>query len=230
MTFLIICIRIKLQNSGEPPPYKRGPKTAVSPYHEVGTQNSGECPPHKRQPKTVERRGNAPLFDSKEIIMLNMYYVTDDYMDYIRNFDDRIYYNKNATRPYVGIVMTIGDYDYYAPLSSPKQKHLKMHNSQDFRKINGGRYGAINFNYMLPVPATELVLLQIPTITDIPYRRLLQNQLTYIKMDESIIRQTVLNLYRLCEKDFDNLSFGDRLVKARCLDFKSLELACDNYY
>lgn len=43
------------------------------------------------------------------------------------------------------------------PFSSPKDKHLKMKNGKDFRKINHGEYGAINFNNMIPV-VTEAVV------------------------------------------------------------------------
>ena len=41
---------------------------------------------------------------------------------------------------------------YFAPLSSPKQKHLKMKNDIDFYKLSNGKLGAINFNNMIPVP------------------------------------------------------------------------------
>ncbi len=55
---------------------------------------------------------------------------------------------------------------YYAPLTSPKPKHLKMKNGKDFRKINGGQYGAINFNNMIPVPDSALLLIDIANEPD----------------------------------------------------------------
>ena len=38
---------------------------------------------------------------------LKIYYLDDDYIDYLRQFDYKVAYNKNSTRPYVGIVCTV---------------------------------------------------------------------------------------------------------------------------
>lgn len=51
-----------------------------------------------------------------------------------------------------GILFTVNGFHYYAPLTSPKPKHLQMKNQIDFLKINQGQWGAINFNNMIPVP------------------------------------------------------------------------------
>ena len=40
---------------------------------------------------------------------------------------------------------------YYAPLSSPKEKHIKLKPKLGLLKINYGKYGVINFNNMIPV-------------------------------------------------------------------------------
>ncbi len=56
---------------------------------------------------------------------LNLYSVNDKYIKYLRQFDDKIYDNKegnrNHERKYVGIVLTINDFNYYIPMSSPKK-------------------------------------------------------------------------------------------------------------
>ena len=59
--------------------------------------------------------------------------------------------NKKGKRPYVGVVLEIDGIKYYTPFTSPKEKHRKMKNTKDFRKINQGIYGAINFNNMIPL-------------------------------------------------------------------------------
>ena len=59
-----------------------------------------------------------------------------------------------------------------------------MKNGKDFRKINNGLYGAINFNNMIPVLDSALIEIDIANITDVKYRRLLQNQYNSIKSDE----------------------------------------------
>ena len=58
--------------------------------------------------------------------MLKIYYLDDKYINYLRQFDEKVAYNKNQTRPYVGVVYTFNGFNYFAPLSSPKPKHLLM--------------------------------------------------------------------------------------------------------
>ena len=53
-------------------------------------------------------------------------------------------YNKKAMRPYVGVVYTYNDLNYFAPLSSPKPKHLKMSEKAiDVFKIDKGNLGVL---------------------------------------------------------------------------------------
>ena len=48
------------------------------------------------------------------------------YVNYLRQFDKNVAYNKNTTRPYIGIVYTYNNYNYFAPLASPKPKHINI--------------------------------------------------------------------------------------------------------
>lgn len=77
---------------------------------------------------------------------MKFYNIADEYINYLRIYDSKVSKNKSEKRPYVGMVVEIGEIKYYAPFTSPKEKHLKMKNGKDFRKIQGGEYGAINFN------------------------------------------------------------------------------------
>lgn len=154
---------------------------------------------------------------------MKFYHIKDDYINFLRQFDSRVSQNKNETRPYVGIVLEIGSIKYYAPFSSPKLKHKKMKNGKDFRKINNGIYGAINFNNMIPVFDSELILIDIERIEDVQYRRLLQNQYKAIKKDEEAILKTAQNLRTLIFADESSLSEYDKVVKSRCCNLKLLE-------
>lgn len=53
-------------------------------------------------------------------------------------------------RKYIGIVLEVNGFHYFAPLSSFKQKHLNMQERIDFIKIHN--YSVININNMFPVP------------------------------------------------------------------------------
>ena len=87
---------------------------------------------------------------------MKLYNVSENYILYLKMFDNMVTDNKDtkSNRPFVGIVFKINDVSYYAPLTSPKAKHKKMHNTFDFLKIKGGECGAINFNNMIPIPQT----------------------------------------------------------------------------
>lgn len=63
------------------------------------------------------------------------------YCDYFRKFDNRISYNAGMKelRPFIGILFSIDDFEYFAPLSSPKPKHMNLTNTVDLIKIANGR-------------------------------------------------------------------------------------------
>ncbi|GHS99449.1 hypothetical protein AGMMS50276_23090 [Synergistales bacterium] len=69
---------------------------------------------------------------------LSFYRADAEYCDFLRTTDPRVPYTMESkgTRPFVGVLLNIGDIRYYAPLTSPKPKHAKMKNQLDFLKIN----------------------------------------------------------------------------------------------
>lgn len=92
--------------------------------------------------------------------------------------------DRKSIRPFVGIVFSVNGFHYYAPLTSPKLKHLHMKNQIDFLKIKNGEWGAINFNNMIPVlpqclSKVERRILETDTKPDIDYKNLLSNQLSW---------------------------------------------------
>ena len=154
---------------------------------------------------------------------MKFYHIKEDFITFLRQFDSKVAENKNQSRPYVGIVLEINSVKYYAPFSSPKQKHKRMKNGKDFRKINNGLYGAINFNNMIPVLDSALIEIDIANISDVKYRRLLQNQYNSIRADEKGILRTAENLRKLIFEDENNLSEHDKIVKQRCCNLVLLE-------
>ena len=66
--------------------------------------------------------------------------VNSNYCDYLRKFDNKVVYNvgNKELRPFVGILFKIDKCEYFAPLSSPKEKHKKLKNTIDLLKINNG--------------------------------------------------------------------------------------------
>lgn len=160
---------------------------------------------------------------------MKFYNIKDDYIQFLRTYDSKVAENKHESRPYVGVVLLIDDIKYYAPFTSPKSKHLKMKNGKDFRKIQQGKYGAINFNNMIPVPDSALLLKDIANEPDIQYRRLLQNQYKAIKADSSAIERTAKNLRKLILTNDDKLAAYDKQIKSRCCDLSLLESVYHTY-
>lgn len=122
-----------------------------------------------------------------------LFYQADTaYCDFLRKSDPCVPYtmDKKSTRPFVGIVFTINGYHYYAPLTSPKPKHLTMKNQIDFLKINNGIWGAINFNNMIPIHINCLQPIDMKVFpsddkTTIDYKNLLTNQLSWCNKTEN---------------------------------------------
>lgn len=75
------------------------------------------------------------------IYNLKIVKVDSKYCDYLRRYDNKVVYNKfdKELRPFIGVLFKIDNIEYFAPLSSPKPKHLKMKNTLDFFKIKKRR-------------------------------------------------------------------------------------------
>jgi len=131
------------------------------------------------------------------ILNLKIVKVDSNYCDYLRKFDNKVPYNKftKELRPFIGVLFKIDDCEYFAPLSSPKLKHLKMKKTLDFFKIKNGELGAVNFNNMIPVE--DSVISQVDVIirpSDRPnvryYKGLLNNQIDWCNQNsEKIIKK-----------------------------------------
>lgn len=135
---------------------------------------------------------------------LNFYTVSNEYIEYLYQFDKKVPYNKDAKRPYIGVVLKIKDINYFAPLFSPKKSHLKYSDNPTYMKI-GSNYGIVRFNNMIPVPLDELKYININNIKDRKYRMLLISQNHFIKLHSEKIFKKALKLYNwvtINHKDF----------------------------
>ena len=164
------------------------------------------------------------------ILNLRIVRVNSDYCDYLRQFDNKVAYNKNEKelRPFIGILFKIDSCEYFAPLSSPKPKHKKMKNTIDFYKIKNGELGAVNFNNMIPVKeeSYELVDLnkKVTSIFELKYQNLLKEQLSWLNENYYQVKNNSAKLYKLynANKLPDN-------IRKRCCNFKLLEQKCKEY-
>lgn len=155
---------------------------------------------------------------------IKIVHIDNKYIDYLYNFDKRVMYNKDQKRPYIGILFEVNGLKYYAPLSSPKEKFLKMHNNIDIMKINEGLYGVINFNNMIPVQENTTKVLDTKDIQDYKYRLLVNAQLIYFNKHQEEIISKATNLYT----KYNNNKLPE-IIRKRCCNFKYLEQVAEKY-
>ena len=156
--------------------------------------------------------------------------IDSDYCDYLRQFDDKVPYNfkQKKLRPFVGVLFKVHNCNYFAPLSSPKPKHLKMTTKIDFLKIDNGKLGAINFNNMLPVTDNNIIKLDLNKVCytndEEKYIKVLKEQIFWLNRNKEKIYSKSKKLY----DKYTNGSLNVSITK-RCCNFKLLEKKCIEY-
>ena len=66
---------------------------------------------------------------------LHFYNIKDEYIKYLYEFDNKVPFNKQCKRPYIGIVLDINETTYFAPMFSPKKQHMLFFGRKHWCKI-----------------------------------------------------------------------------------------------
>ncbi len=154
---------------------------------------------------------------------LRLYKVTDEYIRYLHNRDNKVQYNKNAHRPYVGIVFKFSSFNYFVPMESPKPNHINMKNGKHILKLKNGEYGILGFNNMIPVHKDALIEFDINSENDEKYKRLLQRQIAVCNR----MKADILNHAQMTY--FDVVTKKNKFLVGISCDFKLLEKTCGLY-
>ena len=154
---------------------------------------------------------------------LRIYRIEDKYIRYLKHFDDKVQNNKNRRRPYVGIVLYVGDYRYFVPMESPKPNHANMKAGKHILKLDGGRLGLLGFNNMIPVREDALISFDIDAEPDPQYAELLRRQAVYMNRNKANILDHASRTYYSVTRDQNDF------LRTICCDYKKLEGACDRY-
>ena len=152
---------------------------------------------------------------------MKLYTINEEYINFLKIFSENVKYNKNESRPYVGIVLKINEYNYFAPLGSPKPKHITMKEALDFVKIDYGTLGVINLNNMIPVPLEKINKIDFSKF-DKKYQELLKDQARWIYENTKKINKKSCNLYRLITTK-ENTIFHKRSNNFKFLEEKMSE-------
>ncbi len=157
---------------------------------------------------------------------INLYEIDSEYIDYLIPMAPHLFQNKKPsqvnTRKYIGVIFVVNGFNYFAPLSSFKEKHRHMQESLDFLKIKN--YSVINLNNMFPVPDGVFTYIDISREKNPKYRALLLSEYRFIKSIRDKIRKNAVILYnhKMQKRNTTSLS-------KRCNDFAVLEEACYRY-
>ncbi|MBQ3002288.1 MAG: type III toxin-antitoxin system ToxN/AbiQ family toxin [Clostridia bacterium] len=157
---------------------------------------------------------------------LKLYEIKENYITYLAAYEPHLFHNKKQEqkkgRKYIGVVFQINGLDYFAPLSSFKDKHRLMNEGLDLIKVKD--YAVINLNNMFPVPLSETRYVDIRSEKDPHYRALLLAEYRFIKSIQEKIRKNAQNVYKIKRRDGDQSALAKR-----CNDFLLLEKACKEY-
>ena len=170
---------------------------------------------------------------------MKLYEITDEYINYLRKFDNKVYDNKEENRKvmrkYLGIVLNINQLNYYIPMSSPKKSDYK---NNDIRKsvipiiriISNEEVdnipvlkGTLRISNMIPVPDSELILYEPKNEKNKNYKILIEKELEFIGKNEELIKKYANILYKQKMNNYD-VSYIKNVV-----DFKLLEEKCIEY-
>ncbi|HDX0980405.1 TPA: type III toxin-antitoxin system ToxN/AbiQ family toxin [Pasteurella multocida] len=163
---------------------------------------------------------------------LELCYINDSYIQYLKSMGNNgiedNYAKSEHQKPYIGIVLTVKGYKYFAPLSSPKEKYAKIADSNPtlfkiLKKDNKTLLGVIRLNNMIPVPERAVNKIYINTITDNNYKNLLLSQRRIIIFNtDKILRKAEKMYYLVVNKK-------NKFYSSLSNDFLALEQALDNY-
>ncbi len=145
--------------------------------------------------------------------ILALYTVSDKYIDYLRNAVPIVYDSHKEDRvherKYIGIVIQIGEFSYFAPLSSPKPKDY-MPDGKTIRRssltiLRIVRYakekqyllGTVRLSNMIPVPASEICPYDIHLEADMRYRDVVTNELYWIEHNDTQIIRAAKRVYNM---------------------------------
>jgi protein AbiQ len=163
---------------------------------------------------------------------LKLYYVTDEYVDYISKFEMHVWNNsdKGNQRPYVGIVIELNGYKYYAPLTSAKAKYEKWKDSLTTIRIEykSEFLAILCLNNMIPVSDKDITLVDIVNCTDTNYKNILNKEMIGIRNKQDKIVRTAKNLYNEISKK-DNPKPLIKRIRKVCFDFSMLEMKYKEY-
>ena len=178
--------------------------------------------------------------------MIDIYEIKDNYVEYLRItkgfnkvYDPKILVRSHE-RKYIGIVLKINNYNYFAPFSSPKKSDynmdktirkstftiLRMTKYNHKRKDKKELLGTITLNNMIPVPDSELIKYDVDKELDIKYKNLVLDEMRWIEKNDAKIIEKSRNLYFTKKNEETRKTLVNAKTLDATIDFIEIEKAC----
>lgn len=157
---------------------------------------------------------------------LKFYEVDSDYIQYLRKHgDDKIpnlEYKKHK-KFFCGIVLTINNFNYFAPVSSYNKKAhtVFLIKDKDMKNSELKPISSLRFSFMFPCPIEYLSQKDFSK-EDKKYQILLRKELHYCNINIEKIKKLANEIYKLGLKESSRKKFN-------ICDFKKLEEVCLEY-
>lgn len=171
---------------------------------------------------------------SSEVKELDFFRATDRYIEFLQEIDDKIMDNRHdgRLRTYLGVLITIGVHQYFAPLTSYKEdKHGHIKNSdqscviiygKDREEEDDKKIALLNINNMFPAIVTEMTKVVFNNESE-TNKAFLEKEYRFIVSNQDKIIKKAQKLHKLItEKNVPSL-------KNKCCDFKKLEREYVNF-
>lgn len=149
------------------------------------------------------------------------------------------------TRKYIGALLSVGGFSYFAPLSSPKDSdYVFIDGKKTIRRsvvpiIRMTRanaageeelMGTIKLSNMIPVPDVAIIEYDIDREADEKYKDLVSNELMYIKKNYSRIAGNAATLYKQKARALAlSMPAGTPRYVMDTIEFPLAERRCEEY-
>ena len=156
--------------------------------------------------------------------MFKFYDIDEKYIDYLKKFDSKIpnvrYVSNNKF--VTGILLSISNYEYYAPVSS---FNIKQRTNFIIRDYDNKALSSIRFCFMFPVPTT--IKNKVLTLKDFS-KETTQNQI-FLRKELNYVNRNIDKILKQAKSVYEKRISNKQTYIINCCDFKLLEEKCKLY-
>ena len=165
------------------------------------------------------------------LLKLEFFTVNDTYIQFLKKIDSKTPNNYAMGKPFVGVLFSIGEINYIAPLTSAKDKHKSIKNSnpaafkiydESDTSVEPKLISVVQLNNMIPVNNIVINKFDI-SIYDSKYQSLINKEINYIRTHSTLLINKANTLY-----DIVINKKVPALVNISC-NFKDLEHGLSSY-